>query len=95
MRSLEYRIKDNKVYFYDRTWEGIDRPGYNEIEVMDLGSAERFIIELLEKIQEAKRYLVFPIDGDQYSLADMQRMLPVITAYLKKYGMLEDGTDQK
>ena len=95
MRSLEYKIKNNKVYFYDRTWEGIDRPDYSEIEAMDLGRAEQFINDLLAEINEAKRQLVFPVDGGQFSLADMQRMLPEMTAYLKKYGMLENGSTQK
>lgn len=89
MRSLEYKVKNNKVYFYDRTWEGIDRPDYSEIEAMDIGQVEQLIESLQKCIYDIKRNLVFPIDGTELSLAEMQRMLPEMTTVLAKYGMLK------
>lgn len=87
MRSLEYKIKDDKVFFYDRQWEGIDRPDYYEIEVMSLGQAEKFIKDLQKSIDGAKLQLVFPVCGQQLALSDMQQMVPVMQEYLKKYGI--------
>ena len=91
MRSLEYRIKDDKVYFYDRQcqWEGIDRPDYVEIQSMPLGHAENFIKDLQQNIDKAKLQLIFPVNGHQLALSEMQLMVPVMQDYLRKYGIGE------
>lgn len=56
---------------------------------MDLGHAAAFVARLQKEIDDATRNLVFPVNGHEISLREMQQMIPVMQEYLRKYGIGE------
>lgn len=86
MKSVETKVRNNKFVFYTRTWDGIDKPEYDDIMSLNVVDALSLIEELKTFVENTKKHSFITVEGMQMNIEHAIKIRQQLNEKLKEYG---------